>query len=106
MVFSKGDFRRTRSGISTIGADDFLASTLSVWEMQPESARRWAIRRPSPSNCPGFIELYTYQGDLVLDPFLGSGTTAMAAVLAGRHYGLRDRSRVRRDGQQRIEAAT
>jgi modification methylase len=87
MVFSKGDFRRARSGISTISADDFLASTLSVWEMQPESARRVGHPAPFPVELPRrFIELYTYQGDLVLDPFLGSGTTAVAAVLTGRHY--------------------
>ena len=42
---------------------------------------------PFPVELPRrFIELYTYQGDLVLDPFLGSGTTAVAAKLAGRHY--------------------
>jgi site-specific DNA-methyltransferase (adenine-specific) len=32
------------------------------------------------------IELYSFEGDLVLDPFLGSGTTAVAAVESGRHY--------------------
>jgi site-specific DNA-methyltransferase (adenine-specific) len=32
------------------------------------------------------IQLYTYRGDLVLDPFAGSGTTAVAALRAGRHY--------------------
>jgi len=32
------------------------------------------------------IQLYSYVGDVVLDPFLGSGTTAVAAVQAGRRY--------------------
>lgn len=33
-----------------------------------------------------FIRLFTAEGDLVLDPFVGSGTTAQAAKLLGRHY--------------------
>lgn len=33
-----------------------------------------------------FIKLFTKPGDLVLDPFLGSGTTALAAAKLGRNY--------------------
>jgi modification methylase len=32
------------------------------------------------------IELYSYKGDLVLDPFLGSGTTGKVAHLSGRGF--------------------
>ena len=54
-----------------------------------------------------FIELYTYQGDLVLDPFLGSGTTAVAAKFAGRHYvGCEIDPGYVEMARQRIEAAT
>ena len=46
-----------------------------------------ATRRRSPSSCPErLIHLYTYVGDLVLDPFMGSGSTAVAALRAGRHF--------------------
>jgi site-specific DNA-methyltransferase (adenine-specific) len=42
---------------------------------------------PFPIELPErFIRLYTYVGDVVLDPFLGSGSTAVAAVRTGRHY--------------------
>ncbi len=107
MVFSKGDFRRHRRGTSTITAEEFMASTLSVWEMQPESARRVGHPAPFPIELPRrFIELYTYQGDLVLDPFLGSGTTAVAALLTGRHYvGYEIDPRYVEMARQRIETA-
>ncbi len=33
-----------------------------------------------------FIKLFTEEGDLVLDPFVGSGTSAIAAARLGRNY--------------------
>jgi modification methylase len=87
LCFSKGDFRRRRKGRATIDADEFLAATLSVWDIRPESAKRVGHPAPFPVELPQrFIELYTFEGDLVLDPFMGSGTTAIAAVRTGRHY--------------------
>jgi len=78
---------RVRDGRSTIERDEFLAATLSVWEIPPESARRVGHPAPFPVALPRrFIELYTFDGDLVLDPFMGSGSTAVAAVEGGRHY--------------------
>lgn len=32
------------------------------------------------------IELLTYKDDVVLDPFMGAGSTALAAVRTGRRY--------------------
>jgi modification methylase len=87
LAFSKGRFQRVRKGESTIDKDEFLDATTSVWDIQPESANRIGHPAPFPVALPRrFIELYTYLGDVVLDPFLGSGTTAVAAVETGRHY--------------------
>lgn len=87
LCFSKEQWNRARKGASTITRDEFLAATLSVWELPPESARRVSHPAPFPVALPRrFIELYTYLDDLVLDPFLGSGSTAVAAVEAGRRY--------------------
>jgi site-specific DNA-methyltransferase (adenine-specific) len=87
LVASKGSFRRERDGVDTITKDDFLDATLSMWDILPESARRVGHPAPFPVELPRrLIELYTFAGDLVLDPFLGSGTTAVAAVQTGRHY--------------------
>ncbi len=72
---------------STISKEDFLAWTLDVWEVRPESARRVGHPAPFPVELPRrLIQLYTYRGDVVLDPFMGSGSTAVASVAADRRY--------------------
>ena len=88
LVFSKGQFKRQKEGgISTIARDDFLEFTKSVWQFPTESASRVGHPAPFPVELPRrLIELYTFEGDVVLDPFMGSGTTAVAAREAGRHY--------------------
>jgi site-specific DNA-methyltransferase (adenine-specific) len=95
IVASKGRFGRAKSpkerqaaGLpfeGSIRADDFMALTLDVWDIPPESAHRVQHPAPFPVELPQrLIELYTFTGDLVLDPFLGSGTTMIAARRTGR----------------------
>ena len=97
IVASKGRFDRARTtpqrkaeglpASSTIGKDRFLDLTLDVWEFPPESATRVGHPAPFPVELPErLIELYTFEGDLVLDPFMGSGSTGVAAVQTGRHF--------------------
>jgi site-specific DNA-methyltransferase (adenine-specific) len=97
IVASKGRFdraitpkKRATMGLpheSDIGKEEFLASTLDVWEIRPESARRVKHPAPFPVELPErLIRLYTYVGDVVLDPFLGSGSAAVAAARNRRHY--------------------
>lgn len=87
VVASKGPFARVRRGVDTIEKEDFLDATVSVWDILPESARRVGHPAPFPVELPRrLIELYTFADDLVLDPFLGSGSTAIAARQTGRHY--------------------
>lgn len=87
LCFSKGRMDRVRKGTSTIERDEFLAATLSIWEIPTESAKRVGHPAPFPVALPRrFIELFTFEGDLVLDPFMGSGSTALAAAQTGRHY--------------------
>ena len=70
---------------SSIGADDFMSLTLDVWEFPPESAVRVQHPAPFPVELPlRLMELYTYRGDLVVDPFCGSGSTLVAALRCGR----------------------
>ncbi|MCY4495391.1 MAG: site-specific DNA-methyltransferase [Acidimicrobiaceae bacterium] len=81
---------RDREGLpsqSTAHVDEFMEATTDVWEIPSESATRVGHPAPFPVELPQrLIELYTYRGDLVLDPFVGSGTTAVAAVRSQRHY--------------------
>jgi len=97
VVASKGRFdraiparRRAELGLpseATMTREDFMEDTLDVWEIPPESAQRVGHPAPFPVELPArLIDLYTYRGDLVLDPLLGSGSTAVAAVRTGRHY--------------------
>ncbi len=79
--------RRQLPHQATMSTEAFLEATLDVWEIPPESARRVGHPAPFPVALPRrLIELYTFQGDLVLDPFIGSGSTAVAAIETGRHY--------------------
>jgi site-specific DNA-methyltransferase (adenine-specific) len=88
LIFSKDSFSRDGDGKeSSIERDDFLTWTKSVWTFPSESARRIGHPAPFPIELPKrLIELYTYQGDIVLDPFCGSGTTCIAAIQSRRHY--------------------
>lgn len=88
LVFSKGTFRRKREGgESTITKEEFLEWTKSVWTFQAVSARKIGHPAPFPEELPHrLIQLYTFRGDIVLDPFVGSGTTCLAARADGRGY--------------------
>ncbi len=88
LVFSKNGFRRPKSDREdTIDKDDFLTWTKSVWDFPAVQARTIGHPAPFPVELPHrCIQLYTYRGDVVLDPFAGSGTTCLAARQDGRHF--------------------
>lgn len=72
---------------NSIGKEEFMEATLDVWEIPPERAKRVGHPAPFPVELPRrLIELYTYEDDVVLDPFMGSGSAAVAAARAGRRY--------------------
>lgn len=89
LVFSKGMFSRKNMNKrkSTISRDEFLEFTKSVWTFPAVSAKEVGHPAPFPVELPyRLIQLYTYEGEVVLDPFMGSGQTAIAAIKTGRHY--------------------
>lgn len=82
-MFSRGNLRRK----STISKEEFLEFTKSVWTFAAEPATKIGHPAPFPVELPyRLIQLYTFEGEIVLDPFMGSGQTAIAAVKTRRHY--------------------
>ncbi len=87
LIFSKQRFDRSDKGKSTISRDEFMAATTSVWHISPESARRVGHPAPFPvALVERLIHLYTFEGETILDPFMGSGSTAVAALNCRRHF--------------------
>jgi DNA modification methylase len=87
LVFVKDDYSRPDRGVSDITKEEFMSSTLSIWEVAPESAKRVGHPAPFPVDLAmRVIKLYSYVGDIVLDPFVGSGTTCVAAKMSNRLY--------------------
>src|SRR5690606_24360293 len=97
IVASKGRFdravhwkKRQAAGLpweATITKDEFFAATLDVWKTRPESAKRVGHPAPFPVELPRrLIELYTWRDDVVIDPFGGAMSTAVAAVRTDRRF--------------------
>jgi len=97
VVASKGRFdraipsrRRKDMNLPSEGSifkEEFMSATKDVWEIPAESATRVGHPAPFPVDLPKrLIDLYTYRDDLVLDPYMGSGSTAVAALRKGREF--------------------
>jgi site-specific DNA-methyltransferase (adenine-specific) len=88
LVFSKGDYKREKGKKeNTIAKEQFIEWTKSIWTMNAESARRIGHPAPFPEELPyRLIQLYSFKGDIILDPFMGSGTTAVAALKSERKF--------------------
>jgi site-specific DNA-methyltransferase (adenine-specific) len=88
LVFSKGDYKREKGEKeNTISKEQFMEWTKSIWTMNAERIRRIGHPAPFPEELPyRLIQLYSFKGDIVLDPFMGSGTTAVAALKSDRKF--------------------
>ena len=64
---------------------EFMEWTNGVWNFSGESKKRVGHPTPFPIELPRrCIKLFTFVGDTVLDPFLGSGSTLLACALSNR----------------------
>jgi modification methylase len=93
LIFSKGEYKRGRTKEemdkrkNTISKEQFMEWTKSIWTMNAESARRIGHPAPFPQELPyRLIQMYSFTNDVILDPFIGSGTTAVAALKSDRFY--------------------
>jgi site-specific DNA-methyltransferase (adenine-specific) len=110
LVFSKGTFGRknpTKRRV-TISRDEFLEFTKSMWTFPAVSAKSVGHPAPFPPDLPyRLIQLYTYKDEVVLDPFMGSGQTAIASIQTNRHYiGYETDMKYVRLAEKRIKKAT
>src|SRR4030042_630771 len=88
LIFSKGDFKREKGNKeNTISKEQFIEWTKSIWNINSESAKRIGHPAPFPEELPyRLIQLYSFKWDIVLDPFIGSGTTAISALKSDRFF--------------------
>ncbi len=88
LIFSKGEYKRERQDKeNSITKEQFMEWTKSIWTMNAESARRIGHPAPFPEELPfRLIQLYSFKGDIILDPFMGSGTTAVSAIKSERKF--------------------
>ena len=89
LIFSKQAYgRQSQENHPTLEKAEFPAWTKSIWTFPTASAR--SIGHPAPflkNSHAALIHLHAFSGDVILDPFCGSGTTCAAAKRAGRRYG-------------------
>ena len=89
LIFSKQTFTRgiKENMKSTMSKEEFIEYTKSVWSFGAESATKIGHPAPFPVELPNrCIKLYTFENEVVLDPFIGSGTTAVSALMLNRHF--------------------
>ncbi len=89
LIFSKQTFTRgiKENMKSTMSKEEFIEYTKSVWSFGAESATKIGHPAPFPVELPNrCIKLYTFENEVVLDPFMGSGTTAVSALMLNRHF--------------------
>ena len=93
LIFSKGNYKRERDKNEkefrhdNITKEEFIEWTKSVWTMNTESAKRIGHPAPFPEELPNrLIKLFSFTNDIVIDPFMGSGTTAIAAIKNSRNF--------------------
>jgi site-specific DNA-methyltransferase (adenine-specific) len=89
LIFSKGTYRRSKpeGREPTISKEEFLEYSKSVWSFQAESAKKVGHPAPFPVELPRrLIQFYTFSDEVILDPFMGSGQAALAALATQRHF--------------------
>ncbi len=89
LVFSKETFTRKNptNRKSTITKEEFLEFTKSVWRFSAERANKVGHPAPFPVELPyRLIQLYTFEGEMVLDPFAGAGTSCIASLKTNRNF--------------------
>lgn len=85
IVFYKERWQKIKKGKSDITREEFMDWTNGLWTFPGESKKKVGHPAPFPVELPKrCIKLFSFVGDTVLDPFLGSGSTLIACALLNR----------------------
>ena len=88
LVFSKGAYKREKQNKkSSIQKEQFMEWTKSIWNIQTESAKKIGHPAPFPEELPfRLMQMYSFEKDIILDSFMGSGTTAVVGLKNNRRF--------------------
>ncbi len=88
LIFSKGTMKRNKAERkNTISKEEFMEYTKSIWRFSTVSAKKIGHPAPFPEELPyRCIQLYSFEGDVIFDPFMGSGTTGLVALKCNRKF--------------------
>ena len=85
VILYKERWKKDQPGVTNISKEEFIAGCSGVWNLKTENRKSHPAAFPEalPSRC---IQLFSYEGDLVFDPFMGTGTTAVACRRLNRNF--------------------
>ena len=87
VVLYKETWKKSHKGENDVTKDEFMQWTNGLWSFNGESAKRIGHPAPFPKELPyRCIKLFSYKGDHIFDPFLGSGTTGLVAKQLKRNF--------------------
>ncbi|MEM4508916.1 MAG: site-specific DNA-methyltransferase [Archaeoglobaceae archaeon] len=85
VLLYKEKWKKAKQGKSDVSREEFIEWTNGLWSFPGENRKRIGHPAPFPLELPmRCIKLFSFVGDVVLDPFLGSGTTLIACALTNR----------------------
>jgi site-specific DNA-methyltransferase (adenine-specific) len=106
-----GEYRSpspTQKALSMLSKDEMKSWLRSAWfDIKGESTRRGHPAPYPESLAERLIKLFSFAGDTILDPFVGTGTTSLAAVTTGRNsIGIEIERAYLKMAEQRLSLAT
>ena len=85
LIMYKKNWKKSLKGKSTITKEEFIEWTNGVWTFNGEKKKKIGHPAPFPLELPNrCMKLFSFEGDIILDPFMGSGTTLLSCQINNR----------------------